>query len=322
MEVASRSTASRAEAGKADRLANALGWFSIGLGLAQIAAPRSVARLIGVKDDDKTTTLMRTIGVRELASGIGILNQPRAPGWAWSRVAGDVMDLALLGSALNASDNNRGRTVAAGAAVLGVTALDVLYGQQVKRQKSEEAMADERGTTARDGDREVTQSITINRPPDEVYGFWRRLDNLPHFMRHLESVEVIDDQRSHWRAKGPADKTVEWDAVITQDRPNELIAWQAEGKADVYNEGTVRFRPAPGGRGTEVVVDLRYDPPGGAAGVAVAKLLHREPGQQVYDDLRRLKQVLEIGEVVVSDATAYAGTPHPAQPDVRAEVTV
>jgi len=260
--------------------------------------------------------------VREVASGIGLLSQPRTPGWMWSRVAGDVMDLALLGSALNASATNRNRTVAATAAVLGVTALDVLYGQQLKRQQSEDPMGDESGTTAKGANREVTRSITISRPPEDVYRFWRRLDNLPQFMRHLESVEVIDQQRSHWRAKGPADKTVEWDAIITQDQPNELIAWQAEGDADVYNEGTVRFRPAPGGRGTEVTVDLRYDPPGGVAGVAVAKLLHREPGQQVYDDLRRLKQVLEVGEVVKSDATAYAGTPHPAQPDVRTEVTV
>ena len=322
MEVAARSTATRAEADKTNKLANALGWFSIGLGLAQIAAPRSVARLIGVKDDGKNTALMRTIGMRELASGIGLLNQPRAPQWMWSRVAGDVMDLALLGSALNASDNNRSRTVAATAAVLGVTALDVLCGQQLERQQSEEPVADQDSTKNKEADRQVTRSITINRSPDDVYRFWRRLDNLPQFMKHLESVEVIDEQRSHWKANGPADRTVEWDAVITDDRPNELIAWQAEDGADVYNEGTVRFREAPGGRGTEVTVDLRYDPPGGAAGVAVAKLLHREPGQQVYDDLRRLKQVLELGEVVVSDATAYAGTPHPAQPDVRAEVAV
>ena len=322
MEVAGRSTAPRAEADKTNRLANALGWFSIGLGLAQIAAPRRVARLIGVKDDSKNTALLRTIGMRELTSGVGLLSQPRAPGWAWSRIAGDVIDLALLGSALNASGTSRSRTVAATAAVVGVTALDVLRSQQLKRHQSEESMADERGTTAKEADREVVQSITINRAPEDVYRFWRRLDNLPQFMKHLESVDVIDQQRSHWKAKGPADKTVEWDAVITEDRPNELIAWRADGKADVYNEGTVRFRSAPGGRGTEVTVDLRYDPPGGVAGVAVAKLLHREPGQQVYDDLRRLKQVLEIGEVVVSDATAYRGTPHPAQPDVPAEAIV
>src|SRR5687768_2045718 len=209
MEVASRSTESRAEADKTARLGNALGWFSIGLGLAQITAPRSVARLIGLKDDGKSTALVRTIGVREVASGIGLLSQPRTPGWMWSRVAGDVMDLALLGSALNASATNRGRTVAATAAVLGVTALDVLYGQQLKRQQSEDPMGDESGTTAKGANREVTRSITISRPPDDVYRFWRRLDNLLQFMRHLESVEVIDQQRSHWRAKGPADKTVE-----------------------------------------------------------------------------------------------------------------
>lgn len=303
----------------ADGLANALGWFSIGLGLAQVAAPRGVARLIGVRDDNENTAIMRTLGMREIASGIGILSQPRPAGWMWTRVAGDMMDLALLGSALNASGTQRNRTVAATAAVLGVTALDVLAGQRLTDQAREDEEG-EYGARDKQAEREVTRSITINRPPEEVYEFWRQFENLPRFMRHLESVAVIDHQRSHWKAKGPGGKTFEWDAVITEDRPNELISWRADENADVRNEGTVRFRPAPGGRGTEVSVDLSYDPPGGKVGVAVAKVLRREPSQQVPDDLRRLKQVLEIGEVVVSDATVRPGHPHPAQPDDQVEV--
>jgi uncharacterized membrane protein len=294
-------------------LANALGWFSIGLGLAQIAAPRGVARLIGVRDDGRSVSIMRMIGVREIASGIGILSQARRhPSWMWSRVAGDVMDLALLGNALNAKRGDRNRIVSATAAVLGVAALDVISGQQLERRDETD---DETATEARRRSRsEVTASVTINRPPEEVYAFWRQLDNLPQFMQHLESVDVIDDRRSHWTARAPAGKTVEWDAVITQDRPNELIGWRSEEDAQVRNEGTVRFRPAPSKRGTEVTVNLRYDPPAGVVGAVLSKLFLEEPTKQVPDDLRRLKQVLELGEVMLSDATVRPG-PHPAQPD-------
>ena len=155
--------------------------------------------------------------------------------------------------------------------------------------------------------------MTINRSPEEIYHFWRDFQNLPRFMDHLESVDVLDERRSHWRAKAPAGKTVEWDAEIIEDRPNELIAWRSLENADVPNTGSVRFVPAPGGRGTEVHVELKYDPPGGAVGVAIAKLFGEEPNQQVATDLRRFKQVMETGEVVQSDASIHRG-PHPARP--------
>jgi uncharacterized membrane protein len=106
---------------------------------------------------------------------------------------------------------------------------------------------------------------------------------------------------------------VEWDAEITEDRPNELIAWRSLPDSQVPNSGQVRFRDAPGNRGTEVIVELKYQPPGGKIGALIAKLFGEEPGQQVKGDLRRLKQVMEIGEIVHSDASIYPG-PHPAQP--------
>src|SRR5512133_1212058 len=107
----------------------------------------------------------------------------------------------------------------------------------------------------------VTKTITINRPIDEVYAFWRDFENLPRFMYHLEHVETTSDRRSHWVAKAPAGKAVEWDAEIIDDRPNELISWKSVGADDdVRNSGTVRFTEAPGDRGTEVRVDLQYDP--------------------------------------------------------------
>jgi uncharacterized membrane protein len=159
----------------------------------------------------------------------------------------------------------------------------------------------------------VTKTITVDRSPEEVYRFWRALENLPRFMAHLESIESRDGRRSHWKARGPAGMTIEWDAEIIDDRPNQLIAWRSLEGADVDSQGIVRFTRAPGGRGTEVHVELRYDPPAGRLGAAVAKLFGREPGQQIAGDLRRFKQVLEVGEVVHSDASVHRGT-HPAQP--------
>jgi uncharacterized membrane protein len=163
---------------------------------------------------------------------------------------------------------------------------------------------------------QVRQTLTITRAPEEVYAFWRDFRNLPQFMSHLEAVQVIDDRRSRWTARAPAGRTVEWEAEIVEDRPGELIAWRSLPDADVPNSGWVRFARAPGDRGTELIVELQYDPPAGALGAAIAKLLGEEPNEQVKGDLRRFKQVLETGEVVHSDASIYRG-PHPARPPER-----
>lgn len=306
----------RAEKGPNEQLADFLGWFSIGLGLSQVLMPRVVAKICGVENSDDNTALMRALGMRELTSGVGILSNKRPTSWLWARVAGDVIDLALLGNVSRNSENHRGRTTFAIANVLGVLALDVLAAQQIGSSPNTATSAD--GADVEDSGIHVRESITVNQPVEDVYNFWRDFENLPRFMRHLESVQVTGDGRSHWRAKAPAGKSIEWDAITTRDIPNELIAWRSEGSADVYNEGEVRFRAAPGGRGTMIHVDLRYHPPGGIAGrvgAKLAKLFRKEPGQEVHDDLRAFKQVLEVGEVVLSDATVRKGLPHPAQPD-------
>ena len=143
----------------------------------------------------------------------------------------------------------------------------------------------------------VERTITVNRPREEVYRFWRQLENLPRFMDHLESVTVLDEDLSHWVAKGPAGTRVEWDASIHNEIENELIAWRSLPGSDIDNAGSVHFIPA--GDGTEVRVVLRYDPPAGRVGAAVAKLLGEEPDQQVEEDLRRFKQVMEAAEAPV-----------------------
>ena len=300
----------------AERRARGLGWFSIGLGLAQIGAPRAVARLIGVRDDEEARNTMFTIGLREITSGIGILSSSRPTGWVWTRVGGDLMDLALLGRSMNDS-NDKSRVAAATAAVAGVTVVDFLTGQQLSKQgngteaRTNGAPGAQRLSTG--GRVNVVETITVRRPRQEVYGFWHNFENLPRFMAHLESVQVLDEKRSHWKAKAPAGTTVEWDAETIEDRPNELIAWRSlqgsESRTRARsNSRTLRATGAPrSGWSSE------YQPPGGKIGALFAKLFGEEPKQQVKGDLRRFKQVMEIGEIVHSDASIHEG-PHPAQP--------
>ena len=165
----------------------------------------------------------------------------------------------------------------------------------------------------------VRKAITVRCSAEEAYGLWRDYTNLPRFMVHLESVEATGDRTSRWRAKGPLGVSVDWEAELVDDRPGELIAWRSLPGADVPNAGSVRFTAAPGDRGTEVHVELEYEPPGGNASATVAKLFGEEPATQLADDLRRFKQVLEVGEVVRSDGAPAGHAFHrhlrrPAQP--------
>jgi uncharacterized membrane protein len=142
----------------------------------------------------------------------------------------------------------------------------------------------------------VDTSVTVNEPAEELYRFWRDFANLPRFMSHLVSIRT-EGERSHWVARGPAGKTVGWDAEIINERPNELIAWRSLPGSEVANAGSVHFTPAPAGRGTVVRVELKYEPPAGRLGAAVAWLFGEEPNRQVREDLRRFKQLMEAGEI-------------------------
>jgi uncharacterized membrane protein len=153
----------------------------------------------------------------------------------------------------------------------------------------------------------VDTSVTINKPASEIYQLWHNFENLPRFMSHLDSVAVQSGNRSHWVAKAPLGQTVEWDAEIINEEPNRLIAWRSVGDAAVESAGSVRFEEAPGDRGTEVRVKIEYMPPGGVAGAMVAKIFREEPSQQINDDLRRLKQILEGGEVATTEGQPRGG---------------
>lgn len=146
----------------------------------------------------------------------------------------------------------------------------------------------------------VVETITVGASPDEVYSRWRNLETLPDILSHLKHVEVLDEKRSRWIAEGPMGADVEWEATIEHDEPGRLISWRSKVSAPVHTEGRVEFKKAPGDRGTVVRVDLRYRPPGGAVGVAIAKLFRADPEHEIRDDLRRFKQMVEVGEVSTS----------------------
>jgi len=146
----------------------------------------------------------------------------------------------------------------------------------------------------------IGRTVTINAPRQALYAFWRDFRNLPLFMENIESVHVFDERRSHWVVKGPADSTVEWDAVIVEDVPGESIAWSTTDEAEVPNSGRIEFHDTTNGRGTQVTVNIVYDPPVGKLGKAVAKLFGREPTVQARQDLRRFKQLMETGEIPTS----------------------
>jgi uncharacterized membrane protein len=146
----------------------------------------------------------------------------------------------------------------------------------------------------------IEESVTILKPAGELFGFWRRLENLPRVMKHLVSVQDLGGNRSHWVAKGLAGN-VEWDAEIINERANEVIAWKSLEGSEVQTAGSVHFREAPGGRGTEVHVVLSYNPPAGQIGAAIAWLAGRDPQSQVREDLRSFKRLMETGTLPTTE---------------------
>ena len=237
-----------------DRLAVGLGWFSVALGLAELAAPRTIARFIGSPPDSDMVSLVRACGARELGNGLAILAEPSRPAWMWSRVSGDALDLACLLATANSPNINRGRTAAATAALLGVTVLDVMCAQQLSDNERERRAIGRTGRIV-----SVTEAITINRSIDDVEEFWQRKTELP------ESLQVC----------------------------------------------TVEFRPAPGARGTEVRMHAEYTPTAGKIGDALARLFAKDPASQIRSDLQHVKQLIETGEIALSEGPSLR---RPAQP--------
>jgi len=266
--------------GNESRIAAGLGWFSLGVGAAELLFARRIARFLGLRGSD---TMLRLYGLREIGSGIGILASPSNPApWLWVRAAGDVMDLAALGNALGQRGNKRGRTIAAIANVAAAAALDTLCAQRLSARR----------ISAYPARVHVEESIAIDRSREEVYRFWSDLQNLPRVMKNLERIESAGEGAAHWVLRTPLGRRIEWDAVIDGERPGEFIAWRTTG-GDIEGRNSIRFEPAFQGRGTLVKIDLRFNPPAFAPPAVVRFFCT----QHVRDNLRRLKQLLETGSL-------------------------
>jgi uncharacterized membrane protein len=272
-------------ASTSEKLAKGLGWFSIGLGVTELVAPGIIARITGSRNH---RSLIRAYGVRELAAGVGILTASRPGPWLWSRVAGDVVDLASLGATAASSRNSTGTAIGI-ASVAGVTVLDVMAARRSSGESNGQA------TAAR-----AETSVIVNRSPEDCYNFWRRLENLPRFMMYLESVRTTGDRRSHWTANVAGQK-IEWDAEIETDVPNERITWRTTQESEFTNSGAVEFDRAPGGRGTIVRVQMDYGNIWHALGAAAATALGKNPEQLIKKELCRFKQMMETGEVITTE---------------------
>ncbi len=242
---------------------------------------RSPANLFGNAEDDSLDT-------EQSAS-----NRPAN----WWRLSAEAVALALLlRQTLNSRSRSRGYLAALTTAVAGAAVYDAVG--TLRRRQPEPVY--------------LRATITINRTVEEVYRYWRDFRNLAKFMDHLESVEESNGV-SVWQARGPGGIPVKWEATIVADKQNERIAWRSLEGAELPNYGQVTFVQAPAGRGTEVHVEMGFEPPFGPVGAGVAKLLSGIPEQQLQNDLRRFKQVLETGDVTKSDASVHRG-PHPARP--------
>ena len=255
----------------------ALAWASIGLGLAQLAAPRRVSRLIGTYP---SSAAMRAVGARELASGIGLLRGHAPARWLNARLVGDGFDLSALALARSANRRRRGWALAA---VAGVAALDIFSRRTLPPPRLR-----------------LHHALAIGRPAEALYAFWRDPRNLADVLKNIDEVSAIDERRWHWVARGPLDTRIVWDADIVDDQPQQMIAWRSVPDAAIEAEGAIWFEPLPKDRGTRVVLDMHFQAPGAVLTEILGKPTGDAPSQQVYEALRRFKQIMETGEVATT----------------------
>jgi uncharacterized membrane protein len=290
------------EATEGAGLSRTLGWLAVAAGLTDLAVPTLMARAAGLKPNTRTSLGVRAMGAHSLASGLAILLRPRRPAPMWVRFAGDFLDLGVFGLLARSRTGSKPRIGATLLAMAARTTLDAIASHQV--QQHHDAV-----------NRPVISSVTINKPPGEVYAYFRQLEQLPLFMTYLAEVRQTGPRTSHWVAKLPVVGNVAWDAEITEEKPGEVIAWRSAEGSPITMQGRATFVRAPGRNMTELRVELKVGLMGKPS-AALAKLLTRP---EIKGDLRRLKQVMETGEVLRSDASVHR-LPHPAQPpDTRIE---
>ena len=273
------------------RIARGLGWFSVGLGLTELVSGKTLDRYLGTGGHQGT---LRLFGLRELAAGAIILAQKEpSAGSVWSRVGGDVMDLIFLGKALEEqrSRTKQERLGVATATVVVITALDVYCAWKLSQSSKPKGEAMEEDPTS------VETSITLNGSPAELYQLWRDPQTLPQVMGHFATVTATADDRAHWSVNGPVKTSLQWDSQIVQEEPGSFVRWYSTQGAKIPNGGSIRFHPAPVGRGTVATLSIDFHPPGGSFGQAAAKVLGIVPKVLADKALRRFKSLAESGEI-------------------------
>lgn len=264
----------------AEQVAQGLGWFSIGLGMIEMFAPQMLSRMIGVRHHPMW---MRAFGARETAAGVGILTNLKQPaGWLWGRVAGDALDLAALGWAMDTKRRGTGLRIAAVAAVAGVTAVDVMCARGYTK------IAVESGSES---------SVTIGKSPQELYDLWREPKVMSQIMGGFAEVRKIDEERMHWIIPGMMGMNWEFDAKSVEQRPGELIRWKSISGSVPAHGGEVWFRPAPGDRGTEVTMRFRIDSSANMLHQAAFTVAPAITKMAIRRMLMRFKSLAETGEI-------------------------
>jgi uncharacterized membrane protein len=270
-----------------ERLARALGWFSVGLGLAELVAAGRLSRTLGLGD---RPGLVRAYGMREIANGAGLLAQRRRAPWLWARVGGDLLDMATLGAALRPSNKRRNQAAAATVTVAAITALDLYSARQLSKSNGATSGAEAAAV-------EIERSITIGKPAPELDRLWRDPATVSRSMGGFAEVAAAGEGRMRWTMPGRKGQNLSWETQLIEDRPGELQRWRSLPDAPVSNEGQVRFRPAPGDWGTEVTLRVRLAPTEGTSGGAAMKFLRTAPKLLAGQALHRFKSLAETGEI-------------------------
>jgi len=269
-------------------LARALGWFSVGLGLTELLAPRQLARTIGVPEN---SPLLRVLGARELANGLAILADSRpSANWLNARVAGDVVDLGLLGLASVSRGSKPGRVASATAAVLAVTALDVAAAKRLgARQNHGRELA-------------LEASVQILRPAEELYRFWRDPSQWSRVFSHVTSVVASGSSHVRWQLALPGGHKLDWASELSADIPGRRLVWRSVDKAPIASSGFITFDSLGEKRGTLVRAGLRYEPPSdGVLARSFLQLFRSLPEKLLQNELRRFKQLMETGEIATTE---------------------
>ncbi|MBV9999268.1 MAG: SRPBCC family protein [Verrucomicrobia bacterium] len=241
--------------------------------------------------------LLRTYGLREIVNGAGILAAKDPTPWIWARIAGDALDIATVATGLGDHNPKKDNVLLALAALTGATAADVICSRRLSQ-------AQRTTLGPRGGGAEATRieaSLTIEKPAEELYRRWSEPETLSKVMGHFAEIQASGDGRAHWQVRGPFGRALEWDMRTVEERPGEVLRWQALPGSHLPVEGSVRFRPAAADRGTVATLCFQFDPPGGVLGDTALKGLGGAPRLIASKALRRFKNLVETGEIPTTE---------------------